>query len=144
MTDIKIYLSGGMESFGKDNYEKSNNWRLDVKDWIEKMTDNKVKVFNPNDHWNFTMDESTINERECMDYDIWQLRNSDLVIYNNNDPYSRGSMAEIAIAYERKIPIIILNEDDNALHCWMKCMSNRVFDDREDMMYYLAEHYLNE
>lgn len=51
-----------------------------------------------------------------MEFDLNRVRNSDLIIVNFNDMYSLGIMAEIAIVYERKIPVIGLNETKQSLH----------------------------
>ena len=78
-----------------------------------------------------------------MRLDLHKLRNSDLIIANFNDMYSLGSMAEIAIAYDRRIPIIGLNIDDQELHPWQICMCERIFNDMEDMVDYIQKFYLN-
>ncbi|MDE6433545.1 MAG: hypothetical protein K2L07_04890 [Lachnospiraceae bacterium] len=35
MKNIQIYLAGGMQKFGKDDFGKSNNWRVFCKDTLE-------------------------------------------------------------------------------------------------------------
>ena len=77
-----------------------------------------------------------------MNYDLHRLRNSDLVIINFNDMYSLGSMAEIAIAYDRGIPIIGLDVDNQTLHSWQVCMCERIFDDIDEMLDYIEDFYL--
>ena len=137
------YLSGGMTKFGKDEFYKSENWRQDLKEQIERISEGQIKAFNPNCHWSMLTDTSEFTDREAMNLDIYKLRNSELVIYANNDPYSRGSMIELGIAYERNIPIIALNETKDELHPWVSCLVERVFEDREDLVAYLIEHYIN-
>ena len=136
------YLSGGMTKFGVNQFDESNNWRMDLKDQIHNLSDGFISAFNPNDHFNLTDDPEEFTDREAMNLDIYKLRQSELVIFNNNDPFSRGSMIELGIAYERQIPIFVLNEDDNEVHCWVRDMAQRVFTDREDMMMYLNAHYI--
>lgn len=54
MTNYFIYLSGGMQSFGKENFDESNEWRKYCKTALENCeSDYRVKVFNPNDYFNF-------------------------------------------------------------------------------------------
>ncbi len=136
------YLSGGMTKFGVENFDESNNWRVDLKEQIRNLSDGYITAFNPNDHWNMLDDPDEFEDREAMNLDIYKLRQSELVIYNNNDPFSRGSMIELGIAYERQIPIFTLNEEGNEVHCWVRDISQRVFTDREDMMMYLSAHYI--
>ena len=77
-----------------------------------------------------------------MEFDLYKVRNSDLIIVNFNDPNSLGTMAELAIAYEKRIPIIGLNEDRNELHSWQIEMCARIFDNIGDMIMYVKDYYL--
>lgn len=136
------YLSGGMTKFGKDEFRESNNWRREVKSMIEDITDRNILCFNPNDHYNCADDPSSFTDREAMDLDIYKLRQSELVIYCNNDPFSRGSMIELGIAYQMDIPIIVLNNTKQELHPWVRDMARKVFESTLDMFMYLKEHYM--
>ena len=136
------YLSGGMEKFGKDEFYKSNDWREDLKTQIYKMSDGYITTFNPNDHYNMQSDPSEYTDREVMNLDIYKLRQAELVIFNNNDPYSRGSCIELGIAIERKLPVFVLNEEHYPLHSWINCLAEKIFDNREDMVRYLVDHYM--
>ena len=77
-----------------------------------------------------------------MELDLHKLRNSNLVIVNFNDIYSLGSMAELAIAYDRCIPIIGLDIDKQELHPWQIEMCNRIFSDIDEMLDYVEDYYL--
>ena len=77
-----------------------------------------------------------------MELDLDKLRRSDLVIINFNDMYSLGSMAELAIAYEKRIPVIGLNIDRQVLHPWQECMCNRIFNDIDELLDYVEDFYL--
>ena len=136
------YLSGGMEKFGKDEFNKSNDWREDLKEQITNLSEGHITAFNPNQHYSFHSDPSEYTDREVMNLDIYKLRQSELVIYNNNDPFSRGSMIELGIAVERRLPVFVLNEDHNPIHCWVNCLAEKIFDNREDMVLYLVDHYM--
>lgn len=143
MNSYKIYLSGGMQSFGKDNFNESNDWRKYCKDTLENCEcDYKVKVFNPNDAFNFYDDPQYVSEREVMNYDLRNLRKSDLVVVNFNDPKSLGTMAELAITHDRDIPIIGVNESGIELHPWLVCMCERIFDKIDEMLGYVEDFYL--
>ena len=143
MRNYNIYLSGGMQKFGKDNFEEGNKWRKYCKNALETSEcDYKVKVCNPNDLFNFKDEPQHKTEREVMNLDIHKLRQSDLVIVNFNDKWSLGTMSEIAIAYDRRIPVIGLDIDNQELHPWEVCMCERIFDDIDEMLDYIQDFYL--
>lgn len=135
------YLSGGMTKFGSHSFEESNNWRLEVKRRIWEVSDHNIICFNPNDHYNCTTDITKFTDREAMNLDLHKLRQSELLIFNNNDPFSRGSMIELGIAWERRIPIITLNESEG-LHCWVEQMSEKVCSSIGELIEYLYDHYI--
>lgn len=143
MRNYHIYLSGGMQKFGKDNFEEGNKWRKYCKNALETYEcDYKVKVCNPNDLFNFKDEPQYETEREVMNLDLHKLRQSDLVIVNFNDKWSLGTMSEIAIAYDRGIPVIGLNEIEQELHSWQVCMCERIFNNIDEMLDYIEDFYL--
>lgn len=141
MKNYQIYLAGGMGKFGKENFNDGNSWRVTCKQVFESH-DGAV-VVNPNDFFNF-IDEPPAYEtqREVMEFDLNKVRHSDLIVVNFNDKYSLGTMAEIAIAYEKRIPIIGLDADNQDLHPWQIEMSNRIFTNISDMLQYVEDFYL--
>lgn len=137
------YLSGGMQKFGAEEIDKSNNWRIDLKNRIANISDGNILAFNPNEHFSMLTNPEDYTDREVMNLDIYKLRNSELVIYHNNDPMSRGSMIELGIAWERRIPILVVNDGDNELHSWVKCMAEKIFPNFEELLWYVDAHYIN-
>lgn len=139
-----IYLCGGMGKFGKENFEKCNKWREYCKHTLENYECNyRVEAINPNNYFNFVDNPPQYeSQSEVMRFDLHKLRNSNLVISNFNDMYSLGSMAEIAIAYDRGIPVIGLNESNQELHPWQVCMCERIFDNIDEMLDYIEDFYL--
>lgn len=144
MKTVEIYLSGGMGKFGKENYDESNLWRVYCKNALERCeSTHSGMVVNPNDYFNF-IDEPQLykTNREVMNLDLYKLRNCDLVIVNFNDKNSLGTMAEIAIAYDRRIPVIGLNQNNEELHPWQIEMCERVFGDIDSLIDYVEDFYL--
>ena len=141
MENVKIYLSGGM---GNISFEEQSKWRKQIINEIEINChcEKKPIFFNPVDYYNFT-DVRYKTEREVMHFDLNALRHSDLVIVNFNDPNSLGTCAELAIAYEMKIPIIGINKDGYKLHPWLECFCDRMCDDIREAVDYVVEFYLN-
>lgn len=144
MREYKIYLCGGMSKFGKENFDEGNSWRKYCKTIIEHCDCNyNIEVINPNEFFNFLDDIPQYKtQNEVMRLDLHKLRRCDLVIANFNDMYSLGSMAEIAIAYDRGIPVIGLDIDNQKLHPWQTCMCERVFDNIDEMIHYILNFYL--
>ena len=137
-----------MGKFGKNEFDKGNSWRVycgkELRDFVKNWRTNcTVKVHNPNDYYNFLQNPPLYdNQREVMEFDLNLVRHSDLIIINFNDVYSLGSMAELAIAYERRIPIIGLDVDRQILHPWQWKMCNRIFNDIDELLDYVEDFYL--
>lgn len=143
--DFQIYLCGGMGKFGKENFEESDAWRRYCKETLESYESSRYKItcINPNDYFNFKEEIPQYkSQKEVMEFDLFKLRNSNLVIVNFNDMYSLGSMAELAIAYERRIPIVGLNVTEEKLHPWQVEMCNRTFSNIDEMLDYVEDFYL--
>lgn len=132
-----------MSKFGKDNFEEGNKWRKRCKETLQHCEcDCNVRVVNPNDYFNFAEDPPTYkSQREIMEFDLNKVRHSDLIIVNFNDMWSLGTMSEIAIAYERRIPVIGLDVDKQSLHPWQIEMCTRIFDDIDEMLDYVEDFY---
>lgn len=143
METVKIYLSGGMSSL---DFEEQSKWRKQVMDAIKYNYSCKKKpiFFNPVEYFNFEDQPPQYrSEREVMEFDLNGLRNSDLVIVNFNDPKSLGTCAELAIAYEMKIPIVGINKDKKELHPWLVEFTGRMCDDIREAVEYVVDFYLN-
>ena len=145
MQDFQIYLAGGMGKFGKDKFFESDNWRKYCKITLENYDTNryKVHIINPNDYFNFA-DETPryASQREVMEFDLNKVRHSDLVIINFNDMYSLGSMGELAIAYDRRIPVIGVDTSEQNLHPWQIEMCQRIFNSLDLLLDYVEDYYL--
>lgn len=141
METIKIYLSGAM---GSVSYEEQSKWRKQVIDAITYNYDCEKKplFFNPVNYYNFE-EVRYKTQREVMNFDLNGLRHSDLVIVNFNDPSSLGTCAELAIAYEMKIPIVGINKDKNELHPWLECFCDRMCESIKEAVEYVVDFHLN-
>lgn len=142
MDSVRIYLSGAMSSV---SFEEQSKWRSQIINAIkfgDYHCEKKVEFFNPVNYYNFA-EVRHKSEREVMEFDLNALRNSDLVIVNFNDPKSLGTCAELAIAYELKIPIIGINKSGYELHSWLKEFTTRMCDDIREAVDYIVDFYLN-
>lgn len=142
METVKIYLSGAM---GSVSFEEQSKWRQQITNEIlygDHHCEKKPIFFNPVNYFNFE-EVRYKSEREVMEFDLNGLRNSDLVVVNFNDPSSLGTCAELAIAYEKKMPIIGINKDGIELHPWLECFCNRMCTSLREAAEYIIEFYLN-
>lgn len=141
MNNFFIYLAGGMSNL---TMEEQNDWRNEIRCELEDFEClYYVKCINPVDYYN-TYDSTTYDsDLEVMQFDLHKVKKSDLVILNFNNMKSLGTMAELAIAYDRGIPVIGLNESEQQLHPWQYCMCSKIFNNKEDMLQYIKDYYLD-
>ena len=78
-----------------------------------------------------------------MNFDLYHVKTSNLIIMNFNDMRSIGSAIELAIAHERGIPVIGLNENKQQLHPWQYCACLKIFNNMEDLLDYIKRYYLD-
>ena len=115
METLNIYLAGGMQKFGKKDFNESNYWRVHIEQELMKLDcGRQTRICNPNDYYSFYDNAPRYSTmREVMEFDLNKVRNSDLIIVNFNDLKSLGTMAELAIAYEHRIPVIGLCTEES-------------------------------
>ena len=141
MENVKIYLSGAMSSV---SFEEQSNWRQRVIDAINYNYDCEKKpiFFNPIRYYNFE-EVRYKSQKEVMNFDLNALRNSDLVIVYFNEPSSLGTCAELAIAHERRIPIVGILKGNKELHPWLYEFCDRICDNLKEALDYVVDFYLN-
>lgn len=147
MDNYYVYLAGGMEGL---SWEQQNEWRDKICFSLNNLAETYNAPYNiivccPPKYFNFEIKKHD-NEREVMEFDLNKVRHSDLVIVNfTYKPISLGTMAEITTAYEHKIPILGICEDETVfanLHPWQKEMCLRIFDSIDKIINYIAWFYL--
>lgn len=142
MSKCKIYLSGSMSGV---SWEEQTKWRKQIMDAVkfgDYDYDKKVEFFNPPQYFNFK-EERHKSELEIMEFDLYNLRNSDLVIVNFNEPSSIGTASELILAHELRVPVVGWNSSGKPLHPWLECCVNRMCGDMRETVEYVTEFYLN-
>ena len=141
---MQIYLSGGMSGL---TYVEQMRWRYDITSVILDKCDNHdirpyPNFFSPPEY--YRVGESLHkSEREVMEFDLYKLRTSDLVIVNFNSPNSIGTAMELMLARELRIPIVGLLEDEDAnLHPWLVECCGRIFSNLDELSDYVVLYYL--
>lgn len=133
-----IYLAGGMSNIP---FSVADSWRNNISNRFTSY-DSSIQLINPNFYYNTLNPASYDSEREVREFDLYKVRNSDLIIVNFNDPNSIGTAQELAIAAEYRIPVIGLNERNLNLHPWLIECCNKIFKDMGRLVEYVYEYYL--
>lgn len=142
METVKIYLCGGMSGLSLDEQLK---WRKQIQDAIrfsDCTISKKPVFFSPPDYYSPVTSEHK-SEREAMEFDLNNLRKSDLIIVNFNVPNSIGSAMELMLAKELHIPVIGLNKDKYKLHPWLIESCTRICDTMGELINHVQTFYLN-
>lgn len=145
MRDNQVYLAGAISGC---DWGDVSDWRYDMSNVIYSASNGRWTCFNPCEHIpdSFVDHESvSMTDREAMDYDLYHLLRSDLVVINfAYNPKSIGTIAEMGAAYTHHIPILGLNEKGEDLHSWQIAMCAKIFKDYENLLSYIVNHYINE
>ena len=142
METCRMYLSGGMTGL---TLEEQTKWREQFYNSIKYGDYDYVKkpiFFDPTQKYSI-FDKEYKNEREAFEYDLYNLRNSDVLIVNFNAPNSIGTAMELMLAKELKIPVIGLNKNKNDLHPWLLECCTRVCDNMREVVHHVVDFYLN-
>lgn len=128
------------------SWEEQTKWRRQFQNAIkfgDYDYEKKVTFFDPTQYYNFE-DKRHKSEREIMEFDLYNLRNSDLVLVNlgNNGDKSIGTSMELMLAKELHIPVIAFNVNKK-IHPWMSEACSRICSDIKEAVEYTVEFYLN-
>lgn len=138
-----IYLAGAMGCF-KDTPELMTEWRKQATKLLQHFTgikDIKLEIINPVNYFNFDVKRHK-TEIEVMDFDLWQVTHSDLILVNLDRVHdSPGTIIEIYEAKRNRIPVIVFGNSDN-LHPWIRECINRIEDTLDDAVEYIYEFYM--
>ena len=139
----RIYLCGKCTGL---SFEEMNGWRKKFTNLIESNSMDFItpKIFNPCDVFGAEWYEKELSFSEKLkikNFDLTAIRSSNLVIANcKNIESSVGSIYEIAVAKELKIPIIGFNVSEK-LHDWIKTSLDWECEDLIDTVDYIQKNY---
>lgn len=143
METVKMYLSGSMSGL---SFEEMSKWRKRIMDAIrfgDYHYEKKPVFFDPTQY--YTPNEKNYNsEREIMEFDLYNLRKSDLVIVNfdNGGLKSTGTAMELMLAKELSIPVIAFGGGEN-IHPWLSECCTRICKDMREVVEHVVEFYMN-
>lgn len=159
---FKIFLSGAMNgllSSGGDRQTSNTKWRNDFRNYMIWAKENselykKVICFSPTDHYSYD-DKEYDKEEEVLNYNIWNLKNSDLVVVYFNKIDSLGTAAELALAhFGFGIPVFGIDErqpivagdlvlQPHEIDFTVRNCIDKMFKSMDDCVQYITDYYLN-
>ena len=135
---LKIFLSGGMSNIPEENSKK---WRRLFKQSKYKNISSAYYAdqyifINPTTLYKPSEPYDPIVEKEAMEYDLYWVKHSDLIVVNFNSLSSIGTAQEIMLAYTLNKPIIGMIEEDkyDQLHPWYKQECIKIFKYKSDKL----------
>lgn len=129
---LKIFLSGGMTGLTE---EEASYWRTEFK--LENVREGNDFIFiDPTYLYEPSNNTDQAYEKEAMEYDLYWVKRSDLIIVNFNSLSSIGTAQEIMLAYTLNKPIIGMIEEDkyDQLHPWYKEECIKIFKYKSDKL----------
>lgn len=141
METVRVYLSGAMSGI---SFEEQSKWRNNLINEIKYNRDceKTVHFFNPVNYYNFE-EKNHKSEKEIMEFDLYNLRNSNLVVVNLNNPSSIGTAMELILAKERNIPVIAFGIGEQEVHPWILETCTRICDNLRDVVNHIVDFYFN-
>lgn len=150
--EIKIYTCGRMKG---TTYEEQMIWRKNIERLIYSRFSNSDKVntlrlsfVHPPNYYRYEEDYQK-SEREIMEWELNQVRNSDILIVNTDGiEESVGSHFEMGVAWamnhfgNKPISVIGINENNTELHPWIKESFLRVEDSLGDAADYIVDYLI--
>jgi hypothetical protein len=137
-----IYLAGKMSGL---SIEEMSGWRRQFKNKMEcrypsEYGYSSLHIVSPTDYYSFEIKKHK-TEREVMDYDLWIVKNSTLIVVNLDYPNSLGTAIELYEANRHcGIPVIGFGSVLN--HPWIEECVNVKFDTMDEVIDYVMEFYV--
>lgn len=140
MREFTIYLAGGMSGIPSEEYTKR---RKTIKGllFLRKPDNLLLNIIDPSKYYNYDFKYHE-TEKEILRWELNKVRNSNLIIVDLTVEKSVGTIIELAIAYENKIPIIGVNVDKENIHPWLEEICDRTFTNINDGVDYVTGYYL--
>lgn len=136
---FKIYLAGKMSGL---SYEQMNSWRVKATELFKRYSD-EIHTINPVDYYNFEIDPNSYTEKEVKEFDLYQVKNSNIILLNLNYPDSIGTAIELECAsrFWNK-PIISFGGENVFIHPWIGLTITKKCKTLEEAVKYIVEFYL--
>jgi len=137
MSKPKIYLAGKMSGL---TMEEMNSWRLRASMLLEGYVG--VHTENPCHYYNFEIDPSSFSDKECKEFDLWLVKNCDLILVNLDFPDSIGTAIEMELGTRIWNKPLIAFGNISDTHPWMRESITKHCETMEQAIEYIANFYL--
>lgn len=121
MREYKIYTAGKM---GGLSYQEQMEWRRKLEIELDNrlsFREGSARFIHPPEYYQPAKDLNLLYEKEAMEWDLRQLKNSDIIVVNLSDiETSIGTIQEVAVAKENVKMIVAIGSPDN-VHPWIRC-----------------------
>ena len=143
---LKIFLSGGMSNISE---EDSKKWRRLFKQSKYKNISSafyaeQYSFINPTILYKPSEPYDPVYEKEAMAYDLFCIKQADVIVVNFNSLSSIGTAQEVMLAYSLNKPIIGMIEENkyNQLHPWYKEECIKIFKYNPDELGYIISEII--
>lgn len=137
-----IYTAGAITGL---NFNENEAWRLQLKLKIEDITSHEWLVINPCQHISDNNLDPIQKEKEGMEWDLWKIRQCELIVCDFSHPNSIGTSWELGLARELNIPVIgVYTQEKVDVHPWWKMTAMKICNNLDELTMYLCEHFLGE
>lgn len=138
MNKIKVYLAGRMSGL---TFEQMNNWREDATHLLKTKSDFRIHTENPCHYYNFELNPSTYTEKEVKEFDLFLVKNCDIVLVNLDFLDSIGTAIEIHEAHDNwHKPVIGFGT--NVAHPWMELSLTKKCKTMEEAIDHIMNFYV--
>lgn len=118
--------------------DEANRWRREATIDLGANLMYNIKCVNPCNYYNYE-NAKNATPLEIKMFDLCQVKSSDLILVNLDNPDSIGTAIELQIAYDMSIPIIGFGTAKN--HDWIELCITKRFDKLEDATDYILAYY---
>jgi nucleoside 2-deoxyribosyltransferase len=138
--EYKIYTIGKMSGI---TTTRALKWRKQVEQSLMIRSGKPLNFIHPPEFFNFDMDKDSYEEDEIFNFEMRQLKDTDICIVNLNFYNSTGSNIEMHQAHINDIPIIALwDKDTYHQHPWVEIMVDKSFNTIDELTDYINYYYL--
>lgn len=130
----RIYLAGAMSGL---KWSEMFDWRNTIR--CSELYNDFI-IINPCIMYPEIITEEV--EKESMLWDLYQVRQADILVVDFSHPNSIGTTWELAIASEKHIPIIgVYTSGKSDIHPWWRMATSYICNDIEELIDYISTYY---
>ena len=134
MSKPKLYLAGKMAGL---TFHEMTQWRNEAKNTLKE----DFNIIDPCEHF-VPNTEKIYTDSEAKEFDLFVVKNSDIVLVNFKYPDSIGTAIELHMAHDEwRIPVIAYGGNIENVHPWMRLSITKYCETFDDAVEYIFKHY---